>query len=471
VLCFHEAAVSQIDEAGVRAHPSAEAKEYWSEIARRRARLILAPGIPLELVTPRGSRMLEASHRYFHRAADALDIPPKVREVLLAPRRVIKVEIVEEADDGQLMHFTGFRVQHNSARGPCKGGLRYHPAMDEDHAGALANLMTWKTAIVDVPFGGAKGGIDCDPSQMSRFELERVTRAFVEQCKEMIGPTIDIPAPDVNTNADVMAWIMDEYSRHYGFSPAVVTGKPLHLFGSDGREEATGRGVMYALEEALRDRGREFPGTTVALQGFGNVGSHAARLIAERGGRIVAVADHMGGVSSEAGLDTSALGSWAAEHRTVAGFPGGDAFEGSEIIAWPADVLIPAALEEAIDEENAADVRADIIVEAANGPTTPEADTILHDKGVLIVPDILANAGGVTVSYFEWAQNIQQFRWELERVNAELEKSMRRAYGSVRDVAKERGVELRAAAFILAIQRVGRAALARRSVRETIDFG
>jgi len=415
--------------------------------------------------------MLEASHRYFHAAADVLDLAPKVREVLLAPNRVIKVEIVEEADDGQLMHYTGFRVQHNSSRGPCKGGLRYHPSMDEDHAGALANLMTWKTAIVDVPFGGAKGGIDCDPSRMSRFELERVTRRFVEQCKEVIGPTVDIPAPDVNTNADVMAWIMDEYSRHYGFSPGVVTGKPLHLFGSEGREEATGRGVLYALEEALRDRGREFSGTTVALQGFGNVGSHAARLIAERGGRIVAVADHMGGVSNEGGLDVTALASWAAEHRTVAGFSGGDSFDGPEIIGWPADVLIPAALEEAIDEANVAQVRAPIIVEAANGPTTPEADAVLHDRDVLIVPDILANAGGVTVSYFEWAQNIQQFRWELDRVTSELEKTMRRAYASVRDVAREKRVDLRTAAFVLAIQRVGRAALARRSVREKIDLG
>jgi glutamate dehydrogenase (NAD(P)+) len=414
--------------------------------------------------------MLKASHQYFHRAADVLGLAPKVREILLAPARTIKVEIVEEADDGHLMHFTGFRVQHNSARGPFKGGLRYHPSMDEDHATALANLMTWKTAIVDVPFGGAKGGINCDPSRMSRFELERVTRRFVERCKEMIGPTLDVPAPDVNTNADVMAWIMDEYSRHYGFSPAVVTGKPLHLFGSDGREEATGRGVLHALEEALADRAQELPGTTVALQGFGNVGSHAARLIAERGGKIVAVADHVGGVSNERGLDVTALADWAREHRTVAGFAGGDAFPGPEIIAWPADVLIPAALEDAIDEKNADRVQAKIIVEAANGPTTPEADALLHARDVLIVPDILANAGGVTVSYFEWAQNIQQFRWELDRVRAELEKSMRRAYRGVREVARQREVDLRTAAFLLAIQRVGRAALSRRSVRQKIDL-
>jgi glutamate dehydrogenase (NAD(P)+) len=414
--------------------------------------------------------MLEASHRYFHRAADVLDLAPKVRDILVTPARVIKVAFAEEDDEGKLMHYTGYRVQHNGARGPYKGGLRYHPTVDEDHATALAILMTWKTAIVDVPYGGAKGGINCDPGELSRFELERITRSFVERTKEVIGPTTDIPAPDVNTNADVMAWIMDEYTRHCGFSPAVVTGKPLHLFGSEGREEATGRGVMYALDEALKDQGGELAGTTVALQGFGNVGSHAARLIAERGGKILAVADHLGAVSNEAGLDVPALVAWASEHRTVAGFAGGDAFDGSEIVTWPADVLIPAALEDAIDESNAGDVRARIVVEAANAPTTPAADEILHRNDVLVVPDILANAGGVTVSYFEWAQNIQQFRWEFDRVNAELEKRMRQAYASVRDVARQKSCDLRTAAFILAIQRVGRAALSRRAIHETIDL-
>jgi glutamate dehydrogenase (NAD(P)+) len=330
--------------------------------------------------------------------------------------------------------------------------------------------MTWKTAIADVPFGGAKGGIDCDPGQLSRFELERVTRAFVERMKEMIGPTVDIPAPDVGTNADVMAWIMDAYSRHAGFSPAVVTGKPLHLFGSEGREEATGRGVMYALDEALRDAGRELEGTTVALQGFGNVGSHTARLLVERGAKIVAVADHDGGVSNQAGLDIDALLEHAAEHHTVAGFSGGDAFEGPEIIGWNADVLIPAALEDAIDESNAKEVRAKIVVEAANGPTTPAANDILHDHDVLVVPDILANAGGVTVSYFEWAQNVQQFQWRHERVIEELERKMRSAYASVRSVSKEKKIDLRTAAFVLAVQRVGRAALSRRSVHEPIPL-
>lgn len=415
--------------------------------------------------------MLEETHRYFHQAADVLDLTPKVRDILLTPARVIKVKFVEEDDAGQLMHFTGFRVQHNNVRGPFKGGLRFHPTMDEDHASALANLMTWKTAIVDVPYGGAKGGIDCDPAQMSRFELERITRAFVEGMKDVIGPDIDIPAPDVNTNADVMAWIMDEYSRHCGFAPAVVTGKPLHLFGSAGRDEATGRGVVIALEEALQDARQELNGTTVALQGFGNVGGHAARLVAERGGKVVAVADHKGGVANGAGLDIPALRAWASEHRTVAGFPGGDAIEGSEIITWPADVLIPAALEDAIDKDNASDVRARIIVEAANAPTTPEAAALLHANDVVVVPDILANAGGVSVSYFEWVQNVQRFQWELDEINEKLERVMRRAYASVRDVAKQKKCDLRTAAFVLAIQRVGRAALSRRSIHEAIDLG
>jgi glutamate dehydrogenase (NAD(P)+) len=415
--------------------------------------------------------MLEAMHRYFHAAADVIGLDARVREILLSPRRVVKVDLVTEGDDGRLLHHQGFRVQHNLARGPFKGGLRYHPTVDEDHSAALANLMTWKTAVVDVPFGGAKGGINCDPEKLSRTELDALTRAFVQQTREVIGPTLDIPAPDVNTNADVMAWIMDEYSRHHGFSPGVVTGKPLHLFGSVGRDEATGRGVMIALREHLKTQGRSLAGVTVALQGFGNVGSHAARLIAEQGGRIVAVADHLGAVSNGEGLEVPALCAWAAEHRTVRGFPGGDAFDGSEVIVWPADVLIPAALEEAIDADGARELRAGLVVEAANGPTTPEADAILRERGIPVVPDILANAGGVTVSYFEWAQNIQQYRWEIDRVVGELEKLMVRACASVREVAMQRDIDLRTASFVLALQRVGRAALSRRSIRQEIDFG
>ena len=364
--------------------------------------------------------MLEESHYYFKKAADALDLSSTVRQILLSPRRVVKVELVTEDDDGNLLHHFGYRVQHNDARGPYKGGLRYHPHMDEEHAAALANLMTWKTAVVDVPFGGGKGGINCDPAKLSTPELHRLTSTFVENIKEVIGPGLDIPAPDVNTNAQVMGWIMHEYSKYYGFSPGVVTGKPLELFGSPGRTEATGRGVMYVLEEALKDAGKSLSGITVAIQGFGNVGSHAARLIAEQGAKIVAVGDHLGGVSRAGGLDVPKLCVWAEEHRTVKGFPGADPFDSAEVITWNAEVLIPAALEAAITKDNANDIRAKFIVEGANGPTTPEADEILQKRGVVVVPDILANAGGVTVSYFEWTQNVQQFRWELETITNEL---------------------------------------------------
>lgn len=414
--------------------------------------------------------MLQESHYYFHKAADVLGLADEVRTILLTPRRSVKVGINIEGEDGQLHSFEGYRVQHNMARGPMKGGLRFHPAMDEDHAAALANLMTWKTAVVDVPYGGAKGGINCDPSKLSKKDLFEITTRFVEQMKEVIGPTTDIPAPDVNTNAEVMGWIMHEYSKYAGFSPGVVTGKPLELFGSAGREAATGRGVMDVLGEALREQGKDLAGTTVAVQGFGNVGSNAARLLAGEGARIVAVADHTGGVARADGLDIAALISWVAEHGGVSGFSGGEAFDNADIIGWKADVLIPAALEDAIHEGNAANVQAGIIVEGANGPTTPEADRILNERGILIVPDILANAGGVTVSYFEWVQNIQEFQWDEERVNQELDKKMVRAYRAVREVATERDLDMRTAAFVLAIGRVGRAALARVHVKAKLPF-
>jgi glutamate dehydrogenase (NAD(P)+) len=414
--------------------------------------------------------MLAESHFYFHKAADVLGLSDKVRTILLTPHRTVKVGIAIEGEDGELQSYEGYRVQHNLARGPMKGGLRYHPAMDEDHAGALANLMTWKTAVVDVPYGGAKGGINCDPHALSDRDLFQITVRFVEQMKEVIGPTTDIPAPDVNTNAKIMGWIMHEYSKYAGFSPGVVTGKPLDLFGSEGREAATGRGVMDVLAEALRERDRNFDDVTVAVQGFGNVGSNAARLIAGQGASIVAVADHTGGVCREGGLDVPALVAWTAEHGGVQGFPGGEAFDGAEIITWDCDVLVPAALEDAINEDNAGGVKASIIVEGANGPTTPEAHRILVDRDVLIVPDILANAGGVTVSYFEWAQNIQQFRWDEERVNQELDKKMSRAYRSVRETAEQHDVDLPTAAFVLAIRRVGRAALSRVHVGKELLF-
>lgn len=414
--------------------------------------------------------MLAESRFYFNKAADVIGLPERVRTILLTPLRSVKVEIVIEGEDDELHHYIGYRVQHNQARGPMKGGLRFHPDMDEDHATALANLMTWKTAVVDVPFGGAKGGINCDPRAMSERDLYLVTCRFVEQMKDVIGPTTDIPAPDVNTNARIMGWIMNEYSKHEGFSPAIVTGKPLELFGSEGRAAATGRGVMDVLDEALKEKGKSFGDVTVAVQGFGNVGSHGARLIGERGAKIVAVADHTGGVCKDDGLNIPALIEWTNEHGGVKGFPGGLEFDGPEIITWNADVLIPAALEDAITKDNAGGVKASIVVEGANGPTTPEADTILNDRGVLIIPDILANAGGVTASYFEWVQNIQQFKWDEERVNQELDKIMSKAYRSVREEATQHGIDMRTAAFVLAIRRVGRAALARVHVKTQLPF-
>ena len=412
--------------------------------------------------------MLEASHIYFHKAADVLGFSNKVRDIALSPFRVVKVDVITDGDDGKLQHHSGFRVQHNQARGPMKGGLRYHPMVDESEATALAELMTWKTAVVNIPFGGAKGGINCDPNQLSERELDRITRTFVSQIKDVIGPTLDIPAPDVNTNAKVMGWIMDEYSKYAGFSPGVVTGKPIHLFGSEGREEATGRGVLLVLQDVLKEQKKSLSDVSVAFQGFGNVGSFAARLMAEQGAKIVAVGDHLGGVSSSDGLNVEALAQWASENRTVKGFPGGEAFNSPDVLTWDADVLVPAALGDVLTKDNAHDVRASIIVEAANGPTTPEADDIFKQRDIIVVPDILANAGGVTVSYFEWAQNIQQFRWELDRVRQELTNYMRKAYRSVADVASKQKVDLRTAAFVLAIGRVAEAATSRRLISEAL---
>jgi glutamate dehydrogenase (NAD(P)+) len=322
--------------------------------------------------------------------------------------------------------------------------------------------MTWKTAVVNLPYGGAKGGIAVDPSTLSPGELERLTRKFVQQIHEIIGPHTDIPAPDVNTNAQVMAWIMDEYSRIHGFSPAVVTGKPVDLFGSKGREEATGRGAVLALEEHLRDAEQgEVRGKTFAIQGFGNVGSWAARFLHERGGKVIAVSDSKGGVRNPEGLDIPRLVEHQERAKTVTGFPGSDAITNEELLLLPVDVLVPAALGGVISESNVKDVRARLILEAANAPTTPQADEALARRGVTVLPDIWVNAGGVTVSYFEWAQNIQQFTWEEDKINGELARHMRDAYATLARVVRERKVSFRTAAFIVAIGRVGRATVLR----------
>lgn len=412
--------------------------------------------------------MLAATNDFLALAADFLEIDEKLRKIMISPRRIVKVEIVTESDAGELMHHIGYRVQHNSSRGPMKGGLRYHPTVDEDHTEALASLMTWKTAVVNIPYGGAKGGINCDPQVLSEQELHNITRVFVGEIKDVIGPTIDIPAPDVNTNSRIMAWIMDEYSKFYGFSPGVVTGKPVDLFGSLGREEATGRGVMYVLQECLKESGRTLPDVTIAIQGFGNVGSNAARLMAEQGGRIVAISDIGGAIYNEAGLAIPELIAWTAKTGSVAGFPEADAIDAETVLTGKTDVLIPAAMENAVTRDNVDRIQAEIIVEAANAPITPEANEVLKNRGAVVIPDILANAGGVTVSYFEWTQNIQQFRWDVDRVNTELEKVMRNAYAGVAATARETGLDLRTAAFVIAIRRVAFAARSRRSFRSEV---
>ncbi len=407
------------------------------------------------------SHAADWTNYYFRKASRIMDVGERIETLLATPLREVKVQVSIELDSGEIRTFIGHRIQHDNSRGPMKGGLRYHPAVDSDEVVSLASLMTWKTAVVNLPYGGAKGAITCDPSQMSVKELERLTRKYVDQVHDFIGPTRDILAPDVNTNPQVMAWIMDQYSRFHGHSPAVVTGKPLDLYGSRGREAATGRGLLYICREILRDAGLPVKGTRFAIQGFGNVGSHAARLLSEDGGRIVAVSDVHGGIRNPQGLDVPALFEHVKRHGTVKGFAGAEACSHDEVLTADCEVLIPAALGGVLTKENAGHVRARIVVEGANGPTTPEADELLEKRGVVVVPDILANAGGVTVSYFEWVQNLQHIAWDEDRVNAELERIMKEAYDRVSQIARSRKLSLRTAAFVLAIGRVGKATVLR----------
>jgi glutamate dehydrogenase (NAD(P)+) len=395
------------------------------------------------------------------RASAILDLGERVEKLLLTPNREIKVEVAVELDNGEVATYTGYRIQHNDARGPMKGGLRYHPTVDAEDVTALSSLMTWKTAVVNIPFGGAKGGINCDPSMLSSRELERVTRKFISNIKEIIGPNVDIPAPDVNTNAQVMAWVMDEYSRFYGFSPAVVTGKPIDLHGSLGREEATGRGVAFITADIMADLGKPLQGAKVSIQGFGNVGSFASLFLHQMGAKVVAVSDVNGGLYRAEGLPIPDLFDYARTHRGLHGFREAEAITGEAIFTIPSDVFIPAALGGVLDEHRAATLQTQVVIEAANAPTTPEGDNTLQRRGIPVVPDILANAGGVTVSYFEWAQNIQQFRWDGERVNQELKTTLAKAYRDVMQLAKSRHVPLRTAAFILALGRVAKATVMR----------
>jgi glutamate dehydrogenase (NAD(P)+) len=395
----------------------------------------------------------------FERAADLVGMEEYMRRILRTPFREVTVEVPVRMEDGRVEVFTGYRIQHNGARGPCKGGIRFHPEADHDEVLGLATIMTWKTALMDIPFGGAKGGVAVDPKGLTRLELERLTRRFTQRIAIVLGPYRDIPAPDVNTNAQVMAWLLDEYSNRHGYTPAVVTGKPVALGGSLGREEATGRGVMYVMQEYARDFGIPLKGGRVAIQGFGNVGAHLARLLdAETGARIVAVTDVTGGVVNEKGLDVAGLLRHSAQRRPLIEWPGGRSITNDELWTVPCEWLVPAALGGVITREgNARTVDCRVVVEAANEPTTPTADLILGERGIAVLPDFLANAGGVTVSYFEWSQNLQQHRWSHERVNSELKDTITRAYAQVRDLAKEKKATFRTAAYAIAIQRVAEA--------------
>lgn len=400
---------------------------------------------------------IEAARWYFNQAADHMGLSANMRRLLLTPEREVKVQISMEMDNGEIGTFIGYRVQHDSARGPMKGGLRFHHEVDADEVVTLAQLMTWKTAVVNIPYGGAKGGIAVNPKDLSRGELEKITRGFIDAIHDVIGPDKDIPAPDMGTNAQVMAWAVNQYEKFHGFSPACITGKPLELHGSEGREEATGRGVVLVTEAVMKQLHRPLAGATVAVQGFGNVGSFVARFLHEAGAKVTGVTDVAGGVWNPEGLDIPTLLRWSGDQKGVAGFPGADAISNDDLLRSDVDVLIPAALGGVLTEAVAKDVRAKVIVEAANNPTRAEADEIFHNRNIIVVPDILANAGGVTVSYFEWVQNRQHFRWDLARVRKELERVMVDSFDRVWQIAREKHVSPRTAAYIIGIGRVGRA--------------
>jgi len=391
----------------------------------------------------------------FDKAAERLNLDPGLRQVLREPRRELHVHFPVKMDDGSVRVFQGFRVQHNLGRGPAKGGIRYHQDVSIDEVKALAMWMTWKCAVVGIPYGGGKGGVIVDPKQLSRRELENLSRRFFTEIEVLIGPERDIPAPDVNTTPQVMAWFMDTYSMHVGYTvPGVVTGKPISLGGSEGRNEATARGTVYCVVQAARHLNIDLSTATVVVQGFGNAGSIAAQLMAREGAKILAVSDSTGGIYSPDGLDVARVVSWKAEHGTVAGFPGSQEKTNAELLEIPCDVLIPAALENQITAANAERINAKIIAEAANGPTTPEADDVLYRRGIFLIPDILCNAGGVTVSYFEWVQDLNRDHWSEEVVNQKLHEIMTRAFAETLTIAEREQVHMRMAAYLLAVQRV-----------------
>jgi glutamate dehydrogenase (NAD(P)+) len=394
----------------------------------------------------------------FESAAERLGVSAGMRGLLAEPWRELRVALPIRMDDGRVEVFIGYRVQHSAARGPYKGGVRFHPHANQDEVRALAMLMTWKTALADVPFGGAKGGIMVDPHKLSQAELNRLTRRYTNSIQHIIGPHRDIPAPDMGTSGQTMAWMMDAYGQSNGYTPAVVTGKPIEVGGSLGREAATGRGAMYVLQAATADMGIDLRHCRIVLQGLGNVGSWFARIAHEEGARIVAVADHLGGVYNDRLLDVPALVEYAKEKGTVAGFPGGTPLPPEDIFTVEADIIVPAAIENVINEANAGSTQARVILEAANQPVTPEADAIFKERGIPVLPDILVNAGGVVVSYFEWTQNLQQYNWNEDEINQALKERMLRAYNSVAASVRSSGLTFREAAYEIGVERVVKAA-------------
>jgi len=396
----------------------------------------------------------EIVSQYFDAAAERLEVPDDIAAVLRSSYREVRVQIPIKLSDGRVHVYSGYRVQHNGARGPYKGGVRFHPEVNLDEVRALASLMTWKTAIAGIPFGGAKGGVNCPAADLERSELEQIARSFMSKIEKVLGPTRDIVAPDVNTNAQVMAWMMDEYGRLHGHAPAVVTGKPIALEGSYGRESATGRGLVYMFREAAPALKLKPAETRFVIQGYGNVGSWAARIMQDLGAKLVGASDAWGAIRNDDGIDAQALAEHASGGSHLVDFEAAEEIDPEDLLAIPCDVFVPAALGGMIHADNADRLDCRMIVEGANSPTTPKADGILEDKGILVIPDVMANAGGVVVSYFEWVQNLQHFRWDERKVNDRLGTVMRRAYREVLARSQEGGSSLRIAAFELGIERV-----------------
>jgi len=414
------------------------------------------------MVENHGKSAYEIAVEQFDNAVKYLDIKHGIVDMLRVPKRQLIVNFPVRMDDDSVKMFTGYRVHHSTARGPTKGGIRYHPDVTLDEVKALAMWMTWKCAVVGIPYGGAKGGVICNPKEMTLRELENLTRRYATEISVLMSPGGDIPAPDVNTNAQVMAWMMDTYSMHKGYTvPAVVTGKPIQVGGSLGRNEATGRGVMFTTREALKHKGIAIEGATVAVQGYGNVGSIGAGLLQDKGCKIIAASDSRGGIYNPKGFDARDVKRFKTETGTVVGYPGADVITNEELLELECDVLVPSALEKVITDENADRVKAKIIAEGANGPTTPEADRVFAEKGIFVVPDVLANAGGVTVSYFEWVQGLQFFFWSEQDINLKLRDIMIKAFSDVLAISKEKNVDMRIAAYILAIDRVAEAVMIR----------